>query len=123
MRLIAVPLPIAALIAAFAFGQTPADPSLHRIFHFTHGETALVIQETATFLAGVADVRQISFDAAQESLEVSGTAAQLTLAEWLFDELSHPSHGDYRVPGGAGDVARVFYLPYTPTPQTFQQVA
>ncbi len=123
MRLIAIPLPITALFATLAFGQTPADPNLHRIFHFTHGETPLVIQETATLLGGIAEVRQTSYDAVQRTLEVSGTAGQLAVAEWLCNELDNPSHGEHRVSGGAGDVVRVFFLPYTPTPQRFQQVA
>ena len=123
MRLVAIPLAIAALLASPAFGQSAADPSLHRVFHFTHGETALEIQEIATLLGGIAEVRPTSFDAAQRTLEVGGTAGQLALAEWLCNELEKPSHGDFRVPGAADDVVRVFYLPYTPTPQTFQEVA
>lgn len=123
MRLVAIPLAILALLASPAFGQTAAEPSIHRVFHFTHGETALKIHEIATLLGGIAEVRQTSFDAAQRTLEVGGTAGQLALAEWLCNELEKPSQGGFRVPGAADDVVRVFYLPYAPTPRTFQEVA
>ncbi len=123
MRLIAIPLSITALFASLAFGQTPADQNLNRVFHFTHGETGLEIQEIATLLGGIAAVRQTSSDAAQRTLEVRGTAGRIALAEWLCGELDNPTHGEYRVPGGEDDVVQVFYLPYAPTMQTFQEVA
>jgi hypothetical protein len=62
-----------------------------------------------------------------------GTAAQIAFAEWLFSELDKPKQAvaqrsqgstthEFRLPGN-DDVARVFYLTNTDTPQGIQEIA
>jgi len=65
------------------------------------------------------------------TLTVRGSADQLAMAEWLFNALDKPAVGqppaqhaassDYQVPGSA-DVARVYYLAHSETPQSLQEM-
>lgn len=107
---------IAFLVATgvAAFGQTP--DSAHT-FNFAHTSTTQGMQEIATSIRTIAAMSEVSVDESKKSLTVHGTADQNALAEWMFTgmDLAAPAHADaavheYRMPAGADDVVRLFYL-------------
>ena len=66
-------------------------------------------------------------------MALRGTGDQVALAEWLFKELDRPvaraaaappavAH-EYRMPGDADDIVRVFYLTHADTPRRLQEIA
>ncbi|MBI4874339.1 MAG: hypothetical protein HY822_06885 [Acidobacteria bacterium] len=117
----------AALFASAANGQAPAEQNLDRVLHFTRAATEQEFQELATVIRAVGEIRRISVDTAERSLALSGTPAQIELAEWLFNTLEQPGRApamrEYR-PAGAGDTAvRVFLLAPARTARELQEVA
>jgi hypothetical protein len=99
-----------------------------RTFFLTHTATVQQFQEVATVIRTIADIQQAAVDNDQKSVTVHATAAQIAMAEWLFNELDtqtiQPSvPHEYLVPGSPDDVVRLFYLTQTPTVQDFQEVA
>jgi hypothetical protein len=134
MRTKAIELTFVVLFASAAFGQAPGEQSMDRVFHFTHNQTAQGFQEIATVMRTVAGIRQLSVVAAPRVLTLRGTADQIALAEWLFNELDKPATWipvqqvqnsivhEYRVPGNSDDVVRVFYLTHAETPQGLQEI-
>jgi hypothetical protein len=133
MRANAITLVLTVIALSVAFGQPPASENLDRVFHFTHAETQQDIQEIATVIRSLTGIRQATSDVAQNSLALRGAAAQIEMAEWLLHDLDNapappqpnqsPATHEYRLPGGADDVVRVFYLAYTQTVQQFQEIA
>ena len=136
MRVKAIGFLFFALFVSIASAQTPTEQSQDRLLYFTHAETIQDLQEIATVIRSMTDIRQLSVDAAQRTLALRGTAGQCTLAEWLFNELDKPANRqpaaqrlqnlavrEYRVPGGDDDVVRVFYLPRAQTVQELQETA
>jgi hypothetical protein len=131
MRAKTIPFAIAALVASGASGQ-----SLDRVLRVAHAETEQELQAIATVIRSMTDIGQVSVDTAQRVLALHGTASQIALAEWLFNELdrganqqaiaqqsqSPPAH-EYRVSGDGEDVVRVFYLANTGTAKDLQEVA
>ena len=117
--------PILALLAftSLTFGQ-----DLDRVFYLTHTDTTQQFLEVATVIRTIANIQQVSTDNDQKSVKVHTSAAQIAMAEWLFNELDNPAvqpsvlH-EYRVPGTVDDVVRVFYITAAPTTQDFQEIA
>jgi hypothetical protein len=136
MRAKAIQLVITTLFTPVVFGQSPAADNQNRVFHFTHTETAQELQEVATVIRAISDFRQASVDPAQKTLVLRGTAAQIALADWLFNGFDRPGNRqphdqqsadqvkrEYRLSGGGDNVVRVFYLTHAGTPQALQEVA
>lgn len=122
MRAQVITFVITALFASAASGQTA------RVLYYTHAETMQDIQEIATVIRSMTDMRQISTATAPRSLAVRGTADQIALAEWLFSELDRPANRqalmrEYRPSTSGDDWVRVFFLAHTETPQDLQEVA
>jgi type II secretory pathway component GspD/PulD (secretin) len=95
------------------------------VFQLHHIEN---VQQFANVIRTVALIPNISTDAAQKTMTVSGTASQIAIAEWLLIELDRSAAPDsvtkqFSVSNNADDVARVFYLPNTATVQSFYEVA
>jgi hypothetical protein len=120
------------LFASVAFGQTSADTNVDRVFHFVHTETLQEMQEIATVTRSIANAPKASVDSTQKTLTLGGTAVQIALAEWLFNNLDKPASArhsqapstpEYRVSDSADDIAQVFYLTHTETVQHIQEVA
>jgi len=112
--------------------QTPAD----RTFYFAPTDTMQGIHEIATVVGAISDDKDVTTDTDRKTLTVKGTPAQIAIAEWLFGELDKPANQfplaqqepdpgvhEYRVPGSADDVVRVFYPKYAATMQDFLEVA
>ena len=112
-----------AVITAVASAQ-----DRDRTFYVTHTPTVQQLQEVATTIRTITDIKQISVDNDQKSFTVHATAPQVAMAEWLFNELDSPvaqpsqPHA-YRIPGTSDDVVRVFYVITAPSVQDFQQAA
>lgn len=99
-----------------------------RVFYLAHAETALDLQEVATLVRSMGDIRRLFTYTAPRALVSRGTAGQIALAEWLITELDRrPSEisvtHEYRLPGSGDDVVRVFYLMHPATPQRLQEIA
>ena len=116
---------ICLLFARAACGQENLD----RVFHCTHAETGQDVQEIATVIRLITGIQQVPVDTAKRSLAVHGTASQIDLAEWLFNELNNPpgrthdsARHEYRMPGSGDDAIRVFYLAHTGTLQQFEEL-
>jgi len=118
-----------------AFGQTPAPPIKERVFRFTHSDTVQQINELATLIRHIAEIQDVSVNDAARTVTYRGTATQMGMAEWLFDEIGKPANRlpaaqrprdmtkhEYRVEG-ADDVLRVFYLTQIEAVSDFQEVA
>jgi hypothetical protein len=114
---------VLALSAFAAFGQDTA-----RVFHLHHIDGAQNLNEFATMVRTIADIRDASVDASEKTMGVRGTASQIAIAEFLFTELDRQTVPDsvsqeLKVSNSADDVVHVFFLPNTATVQDFQEVA
>jgi len=112
-----------AVVSAVASAQ-----DLDRTFYLTHTDTVQQFQEVATVIRTIADIPQAAVNNDQKSVTVQATAAQIAMAEWLFNELDTQTvqasvPHEYLVPVGNDDVVRLFYLTQTPTVQDFQEIA
>ena len=113
--------------AVAAFGQTPDSD---RTFYFAHTSATQGMQEIATSIHTIADMSQVSVDESKKSFTVHGTPDQLALAEWMFTgmDVTAPASSDtaiheYRMPSGADNVVRLFYLNRGQSIQDFQEFA
>lgn len=98
-----------------------------RIFYLAHAEPPQGAQEMANLFRATADVQRAHPYIALEAISVRSSAAQVALAEWLWNTLDQPGQGsapqEYQVAGATNDVARVFYLTHTVTPQAVQEMS
>ncbi|HUQ90236.1 MAG TPA: hypothetical protein VM120_01065 [Bryobacteraceae bacterium] len=103
-----------------------------RVFHLAHAGTIQELQETATLIRATSEVRRLFTYNAPRAIAIRGTSEELALAVWLVDELDKPldpqaaprkSSGYHYAAGGLEGFVRIFYLPDTPTAQSFQQAA
>ena len=122
----ALPLVLGVLAVSAAWGQT-APSSVQRAFPFTYIQTPQGYREVVHALRSIAEVPQVSIDLAAKSVVVRGTAVQADLSEWLFREFDKPpvqqaATREFRLPGAADDVVRVFDLAEDLTPQEFQEI-
>src|SRR6266851_455060 len=77
---------ITVQFASALFAQAPAPQPTDRVLHFTQAETNRELQEIATNIRGITEIPQVSVDAAQRTLTLHGTAAQIALADWLLNQ-------------------------------------
>jgi type II secretory pathway component GspD/PulD (secretin) len=131
-----VPLLFVCLLPQPAlFGQKPAGPNVEHTFHLANTPSATDFQEIATVLRTVAMIRTLSVDPGASSISISGTPADIAMAEWTINALDQPATPDaankqiratalneYRVPGAKDDVVRMFYLANITTPQAMQEL-
>jgi hypothetical protein len=106
------------------------DDIVHTFF-LAHSGTAQRLQETATDIRTISDIRRLFVYNAQSAITVRGTAAQVALSEWLVSELDQPANQpprtpaphEYRLSGSVEDFVRVLYPTHTGTPQGLQEMA
>lgn len=115
---------LASLITSAAFGQ----PMQERTFRFTHVTDVREIQELATLVRAISELPKISTNTEQPGMMAGGSAQQMALAEWLVNEMDSapnqsPVTREYRMPGVADDIVRVFYLSELKTVQQLQEAA
>jgi hypothetical protein len=120
---------ITVQFASALFAQAPASQPMDRVLHFANTESDRELQETATNIRGITEIPQVSVDAAQRTLTLHGTAAQITLAEWLLNQWDNsasakqenPAAHQYRL--SSDDIVQVFHLAHAPTPPILQDMA
>ena len=115
-----------ALIAVFAvsaYPQTPATTPVDRVYHLTHADTPEEMNEIATAVRSLGDIRQIFVIAKDKVMTVHAASDKMAFADWLVGELnraapdpSSTAH-QYRVPGADDEVVRMFYLAHSRRPQ------
>ena len=129
MRTTELGLLVFALVASTATPQAQTA----RVFQFQHTDTSQKFLEVATLIRTITDIQRVTTDEAEKTLELRGTAEQLALADWLFNQLDQPQLPDphsqnaaaheYTMASGNDNIVRIFYLTNTPTVQSFQEVA
>jgi hypothetical protein len=98
------------LLASSAFAQ-----DLSRTFQLKNNSTSTGLQEIATTLRTVFDVKQVSIDPAVSTITVSGTSDQIAAAEWLVPKVdvatgAGVSPQKYFFAGNSNDVVDVVGL-------------
>ena len=68
---------ILAACATTVTGQNSAEQGVDRVIYLTSIEKAQEIQEVATVIRSVAEIKSLSADMSQRSLSVRGTAEQI----------------------------------------------
>ena len=130
----ALPVQFAFLVAfvPLAYTQTTTEKNIDREFNFRHSGSTREIQEIATAIRTIAEIRQVSTDTAKKSMTVRATANQMALADWLLNQLDQPrgtlqnrpaADLEYRSAGDPEDTVRIFYLAYADTEQQLQEIA
>jgi len=112
-----------ALIVSAAFGETKKET-----LYFNHADSR-TLQGCLNVIRSIGDIRDATADSAGQSITVSGTAEQVSLAAWFVNEFNQAptsrqalAHHDY--PGAVGDnhLVEIFFLAYTDTPQKLQEI-
>jgi hypothetical protein len=75
----AIPFVITAVFACVASGQTPADQSVEKVFHFTYADTPQSVQETVNIMRSITEIPQATADNAAKTMTLRGTADQIGL--------------------------------------------
>ena len=125
---------LAAVFAAAAFGQSVTPADAERVFHFSNSGTLQDLQEMATTIRSIADIRQAALDPALRDFTVHGTAEQIALAQGMFNELDkslerpvqagpHSVSPEFRLSTSGDNVVRLFYVPNAATARDLQEVA
>jgi type II secretory pathway component GspD/PulD (secretin) len=136
MHKILIPLLLVSpLFQPLSFGQISAAPNVERTFRLVNTPPPAGFQEIAIVLRTVGSIRSVAVDPASSSVSVSGSAADIAMAEWTINALDQAAVPDtateqiratalheYRVPGAKDDVVRVFYLANITTPQGMQEL-
>ena len=111
----------------YRLSNSDSDDDVVRVFYLTQTKTAQDIQEVATLVRSMGDIRRLLIYNAPRAMVLRGTAAQMALTEWLLHEVDSPSPNSaarqYQLSGAGDDVARVFFLRYPKGPQELQEVA
>ena len=115
-----------SVVAALAFVYLSFGHPADRVFQFHTAQSDQEMQEIATVVKAIGDIRDTSVDTDARRLSVRGSDAQLAQADWLFNELDKApdtlAH-EYRVPEGPENVVRLYYLPASLTLQDFQEIS
>ena len=115
--------------------QMPAgkdDAPVVAAFNLAHAGTVRNLQEVATVVRSIGEIRRLFVYTAREAIAVRGTRAQIDLAERLVNELDRPvdtlpsaGRREYTTPGPGfpDNVVRVFSLKPETTMQRLQEIA
>lgn len=135
MKARAVRTTISWSILFAAWGSTGAAQTVEKKLPLANIVTPGAIQDLGSVLTVMPDVRRVSYDSATKSMVVRGSAGQISLAEWLVQQLDRPAGGpsaerqkpgvfEYHPPAGHDDgdnAVRVFHMTHTDT-QTLEEV-
>lgn len=117
--------PLFVLLAAAVIAQTTQS---EQVLHFAHAETPQERQEIGNMMRVIAELQSTTFDPTAGAMTVRGKAAQLELAQWLFQELDQAAGAaprgmrQYEVAGDSVPYVRAFFLTHTSTPQAIQEL-
>jgi hypothetical protein len=112
-----------ALCAAAVFGQTKSET-----FYFNHGDPK-ALKEYFNAIRAIGDIRDVTVDETKNSMTVSGTLEQVSIAAWLVNEFnqaptSRPAMVRHDYPGALSQnqIVQVFFPAHLKTPQDLQEV-
>jgi hypothetical protein len=103
-----------------------------RVFYLTHTATVRNLQEVATTVRSLGEIRRLFTFNALSAVAARGTPGQIALAGWLLNELDQSTNPQraqgsaipqFRLTGNGDDVVRVFYLTHSGTVASFQKIA
>lgn len=99
-----------------------------RVFYVSNAKSVQDFQEIANATRTTAEIRRVFTYNTARAVVVRGTSNDLAMAQWLLTELDQPASSaqavpEYRVPGAADDIVRVYHLPQTASVQEFQTEA
>jgi hypothetical protein len=108
------------LTASLAAGQNSI------VLTFAHTEGEQNMQEIATAVRVIADIKDVSVDTAAKTLKLASGPDPLKLAEWMFGLLDAPdlasaTHHEYQATGEE-NIVHLYYLKTPATTQEFQEV-
>jgi type II secretory pathway component GspD/PulD (secretin) len=111
--------------------SSAATDDVVQVFFTANAATPQALQEIATDVRSIADIRRLFVHNGTAAIIVRGTAAQATLAAWLIKQLDQPANQpvtaaaprEYRLNGTEDDVVHVFFLTHSGNPQRLQQIA
>lgn len=105
------------------------DNDLIEVMFMDRNVTMQQLQEVATLIRSTGEIRRLFTYNSPRAIVLRGSADQLNLAAWLFNDLNSTpeeraklSH-QYQMAAGPENVVRVFYTSQTGTVQQFQTLA
>jgi hypothetical protein len=121
--------------ATYFYRPGGAD-SVLKVFYLPNTKTVQDFQELATTVRTLTNTRRMFTYNAPRAVAARGTAEQIEVADWLFNELDNPPNPqeatrqakgagrlEYRPTGASDDVVRVYYLRHAQTAQRLQEIA
>ena len=102
------------------------DQGVTQVFYAGYAPAVKDFQALATALRGIAQIRSVFTYNAAQAIALRGTASELAMAEWLFNQLDQPPQpaaaaAEYQAPG-PDDVVRVFDLSHAKTGQELPNI-
>jgi hypothetical protein len=101
-----------------------------RVDYVANAKTVQDFQEIANLTRTVSEIRRVYTYNTARALAIRCTPTEMAMAQWLVTELDKPADAaqglmsaEYRNPGAADDVMRVFYLGNAKSVQDFQASA
>ena len=113
------------VLTAFLSSAQPAEENVDRVLQAKHTGSVQTLQELATVVRSITDIRQAFLDPAQKTFTLRAAAGQAKAAEWLFSQLDQPANqqtnAEFSMEGG--DLVRVFYLTNPASNAEVQEIA
>jgi type II secretory pathway component GspD/PulD (secretin) len=113
-----------ALFSAAAFAQT-TDP----VYNFVNINSTQDMNEVATLVRTIADIRSVAVDAAKRSMTLKATPDQMELVAWLMKRLDQPlaeqqnsDVNEYRTANHGESVVRLIYFTHGQDVRQFQEI-
>lgn len=109
--------------------ESVASNDMLRVFPVTNAKSVQDFQEVVNAMRTAAEIRRVFSYNSARMVVVRGTPEEIKMADWLLKQLDQPSGAaagaapEYRVPGAADDIVRVYHLPQVATVEEFQQEA
>jgi hypothetical protein len=106
-------------------GTDDSDP----VFYFTYAGTVQDLQEVATMIRTIAEIRGVAVYRPQKAVMIRGTAEQLAMAGWISSQLERHKPGqasdgaEFKLASGSENVMRVLWATTPTTIQEFQTMA
>jgi type II secretory pathway component GspD/PulD (secretin) len=94
-----------------------------RVFHLPPTASPQQLQEVSTILRSTADIRRVFTYTRTKAVALRGTATEMAMADWLFQELLSPSGRKYSFPRSTDDFTRILQLSPATTPSELQEAA
>lgn len=113
------------------FRTSPVDESVTRVFHVASDRSLRQLQEMATVVRTVSEIRRLFTYSRLNAIVIRGSTAQSALAEWLIRELDQRADPGrhysvlypYQEPGAAPDYVRVYYPAQATSERNVQEMA